>query len=302
MKVLITGATGLIGKELVLLLLKNGIHVNYLTTSEDKLQNQVQFKGFYWNPGKGVIDEDCLEDVGTIIHLAGASISKRWTKEYKEEILESRVLSTNVLFNLLKNRQHSVKHFIAASAIGIYPSSLTRVYSEEETEVDNSFLGRVVEKWEDSIKLIERLGIKLAIVRTGLVLSGAGGALPEMAAPIKLGLGSAFGSGKQMQSWIHIEDLVNIYYYILKMGLDGVFNAVSPYPVSNNVLMKTIARVLKKPYFLPNIPKFVMSAVLGEMHNLLFSSQNVSARKILGEGYQFRYLSLEKAIKEGLNN
>jgi uncharacterized protein len=300
MKVLITGATGLVGKELAMLLLKNGIHVNYLTTSEDKVQNEVQFKGFYWNPEKGIIDDDCLEDVGTIIHLAGAPISKRWTKEYKQEILESRILSTNVLNSLLKNRPHGVRHFISASAIGIYPHSYDKVYSEDETAVDHSFLGKVVEKWEDAAHQIERLGIKLTLVRTGLVLSGAGGALPEMAAPIKLGVGSAFGSGRQMQSWIHIEDLVNIYYFILTEGLEGVYNAVAPYPVSNNTLMKSIAKVLNKPYFMPRIPRFVMSAMLGEMHTLLFSSQNVSAKKILNEGYHFRYLSLDKALKEAL--
>lgn len=300
MRVLVTGATGLVGKELVLLLLKNGIHVNYLTTSKDKLQNQAQFQGYYWDPEKGIADEGCLEDVGVIIHLAGASISKRWTKKYKREILESRIISSNVLNSLLKKTQHNVEHFICASAIGIYPDSIEKIYSEDEKEADDSFLGKVVEKWEESARQIEQLGIKVAIVRTGLVMSGAGGALPQMAAPVRFGAGSAFGSGRQMQSWIHIEDLVNIYYFILKNGLEGVYNAVAPYPVDNNTLMKTIAKVLKRPYFLPNIPRFVLSAVLGEMHMLLFTSQNVSARKILNAGYQFKYLSLEKALEESL--
>lgn len=290
----------MVGKELVLLLLKHGIHVNYLTTSKDKLQNEVQFQGYYWNPEKGIIDEGCLEDVGAIIHLAGATISKRWTKKYKQEILESRVISTNVLYSLLKNTQHNVEQFICASAIGIYPDSLHKVYTEDETGVDNSFLGKVVEKWEQSAHKIEQLNIKVALVRTGLVLSGAGGALPQMAAPVKLGVGSAFGSGKQMQSWIHIEDLVNIYYHILKKGLEGVYNAVAPHAVDNDTLIRTIAKVLKKPYYMPNIPRFILSAVLGEMHMLLFTSQNVSARKILNEGYHFKYISLEKAIEEEL--
>lgn len=302
MKVLITGATGLVGSELVSLLLKNGIYINYLTTSEDKLENEQQYKGFYWQPEKGIIDEECISGVDAVIHLAGASISKRWTQSYKQEILESRVLSTHILYGLLKNQPNKVRHFISASAIGIYPDSLDKVYSEDNTETDNSFLGHVVERWETAVSQVKLLDIKVSIIRTGLVLSGKGGALPEMAKPIMLGLGAALGSGRQMQSWIHIQDLVNIYFYVLKRGLEGTFNAVAPYPVKNHTLMKAIAKVLDKPFFMPNVPKFVMRAVLGEMHVLLFASQNVSAKKIIGAGYQFKFLSLEKALKDTLRS
>lgn len=300
MRVLVTGATGLIGNELVSLLLKNGVYINYLTTSEDKLQSEQRYSGFYWNPDNGNIDENCIDDVDAIIHLAGASVSKRWTKAYKQEILESRVLSTNVLYSLLKNKPNKVKQFISASAIGIYPDSKEKVYSEDSTETDNSFLGNVVKKWEEAVDQIKRLDIKVAKVRTGIVLSGNGGALTEMAKPVKMGVGSPLGTGKQMQSWIHIQDLVGIYYYILTHELDGVYNAVAPYPVTNATLMKTVAKVLNMPFFMPNVPKFMLEAVLGEMHQILLSSQNVSARKIIGDGYQFKYLSLEKAIKEAL--
>jgi len=300
MKVLITGATGLVGTELVSLLLKNGIHIHYLTTSKNKLQDEANYKGFYWNPNTGDIDETCLEDVDVIIHLAGASISKRWTASYKQEILESRILSTSVLYGLLKNRPHNVHQFISASAIGIYPSSLDKVYSEDETQFDNSFLSQVVQKWEKAVDRIAQLGIRVAKVRTGLVLSGKGGVLKEMAVPTKYGLGAAFGTGQQMQSWIHLNDLAGIYYYILNEELEGVYNAVAPFPVNNQELTKQIAKAMDKPYFLPNIPKFAMEMVLGEMHTLLFDSQNVSAKKIIGEGYQFKYLSLEKALKEEL--
>lgn len=297
---LVTGATGLIGNELVSLLLKNGVYINYLTTSEDKLQSEQRYSGFYWNPDNGNIDENCIDDVDAIIHLAGASVSKRWTQAYKQEILESRILSTNVLYSLLKNKPNKVKQFISASAIGIYPDSKEKVYSEDSTETDNSFLGNVVKKWEEAVDQIKRLDIKVAKVRTGIVLSGNGGALTEMAKPVKMGVGSPLGTGKQMQSWIHIQDLVGIYYYILTHELDGVYNAVAPYPVTNATLMKTVAKVLNMPFFMPNVPKFMLEAVLGEMHQILLSSQNVSARKIIGDGYQFKYLSLEKAIKEAL--
>ncbi len=301
MKVLITGATGLVGNELVSLLLKNGIYINYLTTSEKKIQHEIQYKGFLWDPEKGEIDARCLEDVEAIIHLAGASISKRWTDSYKEEILESRVVSANILYNLLKSNTHTVKHFISASAIGIYPDDLQKVYSEDSNEADNSFLGQVVTKWEQAADRIAQLGIPVAKIRTGLVLSGKGGVLKELVGPIRFGLGAAFGSGQQMQSWIHLSDMAGIYHFVLTHQLEGVYNAVAPYPVTQKQLIKTVADVLDVPYFLPGIPKFMMKAVLGEMHDLLYSSQNVSAKKIIGEGYQFKYLSLEKALRQELN-
>jgi uncharacterized protein len=301
MKVLITGATGLVGNELVTLLLKNGVHVNYLTTSEDKIQNESQYQGYFWDPEKGTIDESCVDGVHVVVHLAGATIGKRWTEAYKQEILESRVLSTTVLCNLLKNKPNDVQQFISASAIGIYPDSLSAVYSEDFTDFDNSFLSHVVQEWEKAVDRVQQAGnIKIAKVRTGLVLSSKGGALAEMAKPVKFGVGSGLGSGKQMQSWIHIQDLVGIYYHIIMHELEGVYNAVAPHPVTNNALMKMIAKVLDRPYFMPNVSKFVLEAVLGEMSTLLLASQNVSARKIISEGYQFKFLSLEKALKDVL--
>jgi len=300
MKVLITGATGLVGSELVSLLLKNGVHIHYLTTSKDKLQDELNYRGFFWNPEKGIIDESCIDGVDAILHLAGASIAKRWTESYKQQILESRVLSTTVLYGLLKNRSNNVHHFISASATGIYPSSLEKVYSEDDTDFDNSFLSHVVQRWESAVDRIKQLNIRVSKVRTGLVLSRKSGVLKEIAAPARFGLAAAFGSGKQMQSWIHIDDLSGIYNYILNNELEGIYNAVAPFPVDNNTLTKQVAKALDKPYFMPNIPKFAMEAVLGEMHTLLFYSQNVSAKKIIGEGYQFKYLSLEKALKAEL--
>jgi len=300
MKVLITGATGLVGKELVSQLLDKGIFINYLTTSQDKIKDKEIYKGFLWNPDKAEIDKSSIKDVDAIIHLAGSTISKRWTPEYKKEILDSRVLSTNLLHDTLKHNAHSVTHFIGASATGIYPNSLTKVYSEESTDKDDSFLSTVVQKWEAAEDRISSLNIKVAKIRTGLVLSGEGGVLKELAGPTKLGLGAAFGSGKQIQSWIHHSDLVGIYHYVLENQLTGIYNAVAPHPISQEDLVKTIAEVLGKPYIMPNLPRFAMKLALGEMHKLLFDSQNVSAKKIINSGYQFEYLSLNKAIADCL--
>jgi uncharacterized protein (TIGR01777 family) len=297
MKVLITGATGLIGTELVSLLLQNGISVNYLTTSKNKIVNELNYNGFYWSPEQGIIDENCLMGVDSIINLAGANISKRWTNSYKQEIIESRLLSSALLFKAIKNNPNQVKQIVSASGTSIYPNSDKVIYDENSTQVNNSFLGNVVVKWEESVDKFASLGLKVCKLRTGIVLSTKGGALVEMLKTIKIGLGSSFGSGKQIQTWIHIHDIASLYYFAIKNDLDGVYNAISPNPVSNEELTFTIAKVLKKPLFMPNIPKFIMKLILGEMHELLFENRNLSAKKIIDKGFVFKYKTIDEALK-----
>ena len=297
MKVLITGATGLIGNELVSLLLQNGVSIHYLTTSKKKIENELNYKGFYWNPDQGIIDENCLMGVDAIIHLSGATISKRWTNSYKQEIIESRLLSSAVLFKALKNHPNQVKQIVSASGTAIYPNNDKVIYDENSQEIDNSFLGNVVYKWEESADKFKSLGLKVCKLRTGIVLSNKGGALIEMAKPIKMGIGSPFGIGKQIQSWIHIHDIATLYFFAISNDLEGVYNAVAPNPVSNEKLTMTIATVLRKPLFMPNIPKFMMKLLLGEMHELLFENRNLSAQKIIDKGFVFKYKTIEKAIE-----
>lgn len=297
MKILITGATGLIGTELVSLLLQNGISIHYLARNKKEIKDEANYHGFLWNPEQGKIDENCLLGVDAIIHLAGAPISMRWTNKNKQEIIESRILSTNLLYRTLKSHPNQVKQLISASAIGIYPDSLEKVYTEEDKSVDNSFLGQVVLKWEQAADQFKRLDIKVCKIRTGLVLAKKGGMLKELLKPIKLGAGSAYGSGKQWQSWIHIDDLVHLYYFALQNSWEGVYNATAPNPVDNEELTKTIAKVLEKPYFVPNIPEFVLKLMLGEMHILLIASQNVSSQKAQDNRFVFKFRTLEKALK-----
>jgi len=298
MTILVTGATGLIGQELVGLLLQNGHTVHYLSTSKYKLVSNANYKGFYWNPKTNEIDFAAFTDVETIVHLAGASVAKRWTADYKEEIVQSRVLSTQLLYKTLQQIPHKVTQIVAASAVGIYPNSLNAIYHEADLDIDDSFLGNVVKRWENEVSQFEKLEMMVTKIRIGLVLAKNGGALQEMAKPIRLGLGAAFGSGNQYQSWIHIHDLATIFYFVIQQQLAGVFNGVSPYPVTNEDLTKAIAKTLEKPLFLPNVPQFVMKLILGEMHEMLFSSQNVSSRKLLDENFQFKYASLDKALLE----
>lgn len=298
MKVLITGATGLVGKELTELLLQNGVKINYLTTSKNKIQSQPNYQGFYWNPQAGVIDENCLMGVSTVIHLAGASIAKRWTDSYKQEIIESRFLSTNLLYNALKKYTHQVTNIISASAVGIYPSSLDAFYKEDFIDFEETFLSDVVIRWEESLLQIERLGISVCKFRIGLVLSEKGGVLQQVLKPTKIGLGAAFGSGKQFMSWIHIHDLANMFLFAIQNNLSGTYNAVAPNPVTNQEFSLTVAQTLNKPFFLPNIPKVVMVLLLGEMHILLFESQNVSAEKIIHSGFKFQFKTLYTALQD----
>jgi len=298
MRVLITGATGLIGQELVKRCLEKDMIIHYLTTSKSKIEQNKDCQGFYWNPETKDIDRKCFEGVDAIIHLAGATISKRWTINYKKEILNSRTESIQLLIDSLKGETHRIKQVVSASAIGIYPSSLTNYYDETFKAFDNTFLAHVVKEWEQGVDAFSKLGIPVSKIRTGLVLSANGGALPQMAKPIKYGLGAAFGSGEQWQSWIHIQDLARLFLYVLEHQLQGVYNGVAPNPVTNAELTKITANILKKPLFLPNIPKNIMKLVLGEMHTLLFDSQRVSCKKIENKGFQFKYNYLQPAIED----
>ena len=297
MRILITGATGLVGNELVSLLLQNGESIHYLTTSKRKIENQPNYKGFFWNPEQGIIDENCLMGVNAIIHLAGASISKRWTKAYKQQIIESRIVSINLLFKVLKENPNQVQQIVSASGTAIYPNNSYTIYKEDSIAIDNTFLANVVLKWEECVDKFKLLDIKVCKLRTGVVYSNKGGALLEIIKPIQLGIGSSFGDGKQIQSWIHLHDLAAMYYFAVKNSWVGVYNAVAPNPINNEKLTKCIAGILNKPLFMPNIPKFVMSIILGEMHELLFENKAISPQKAIEKGFVFQYPNAEKAMK-----
>lgn len=298
MNILITGATGLIGRKLTNDLLLNGYAVNYLTTRKSQIKSNSKINGYYWNPEKNIIDLECFKNVDTIINLAGSNIAKRWSDSNKLDILNSRIKSLNLLKYSISYNKINIKKIISASAIGIYPSSVDNVYKENESLISDSFLGKVVCQWESAVNSFKDLEIDVAIVRIGLVLSRDGGILSKSILPIQYGFGSFFGNGNQWQSWIHFQDISNIFYHILKYDLSGVFNGVSPNPVTNKTFTKKIAKFLNRPLLLPNLKKWMMRLLLGEMHTIIFESQNVSCEKLTKSKFKFKFDNFDQAIAD----
>ena len=295
---LITGATGLVGKALVKHCLAEGYTVHYLTTHKSKIITQKHHKGFYWNPQNNTIDTACFEGVEVIVNLAGASIAQRWSKAAKASILSSRTEALALLCSTIKAHKFPVTQIISASAIGIYPDSKTRYYDEKFQGTDASFLSSVVKSWEGSLKPFQTLGLKTTALRIGIVLDSNEGALPKIMSPIKHYLGAALGTGDQWQSWIHIDDLVQLFMFVIESKLEGVYNAVAPNPVQQTELTKLIAKQLQRPLFLPNIPEFVLRLMLGEMRAIALESQRVCASKIQDAGFKFEFLELEPALED----
>jgi uncharacterized protein (TIGR01777 family) len=293
-KALITGGSGLIGTRMTEMLLAKGWQVAHLGRQERK----GSVPTFRWDPAKGYIDSNAFEGVTKIVHLAGASIAgKRWTESYKREILDSRVRTTRLLFEHLSKAKGTINRVISASAIGIYGAgSVNEVFSEERSDGDG-FLAEVVSKWEAEVNRISSLGISVATVRTGIVLSNKGGALVQMARPIRFGLGAPLGTGDQVISWIHIDDICGIYLYLLDRDLPGPFNATAPHPVTNEELTEAIARELGRPLWLPNIPVFILKVALGELATAVLTGSNVSSNKIATAGYSFSFRDIETALR-----
>ncbi len=293
-----TGATGLVGRAVTEVLHAKGIPVNYLTTSRDKLVSKEGIQGFLWNPAKGEINLDCFKEVQAIINLAGSPIAKRWTPLRRKKILRSRVEALECLANGLERLGTSqVECLVSASAIGIYPDSPSSFYEEDEPGTARDFLGEVVRQWEAAADRFTPLGIDVSKLRTGLVLSMEGGALPRMAFPIRNLIGAPFGNGEQWQSWIHIGDLAQMFVFMVENNLRGVYNGVAPNPVTNNKMTKELARVLDRPLWLPKVPGFVLRIILGSMAQLVLDSQRVSCKKITEEGFSFQFPNICSALE-----
>jgi uncharacterized protein (TIGR01777 family) len=309
--VIITGGTGLVGTALSKLLVQNGYTVVLLSRSipalaEDAPSGNVESSAIrkaYWDPAKKQIDKPAIEQADYIINLAGAGVAeKRWTPARKKEILESRVQSGQLLVKALREIPNKVKSVINASAIGWYGADVKENNSVAFTEADpadNGFLGSACLQWEDSIKPVTELQKRLVILRIGIVLSNEGGALAEFKKPLRLGLAAILGNGRQIISWIHIDDLCRLFLYALKQqGLNGIYNAVAPEPVSNAVLTIQLAKKKNGRLFIPvKVPAIALKMILGEMSVEVLKSATVSSRRIESSGFKFLYPSINKALE-----
>jgi uncharacterized protein (TIGR01777 family) len=299
--ILITGGSGLIGTALSQLLSDKGHRVIILSRKADRA-------GFaQWDPYREIIDVKALQEADFIIHLAGAGVAdKRWTAARKKEIIDSRTRSSAFIVKTLKTIPNKVRAVISAAGIGWYGEdpSIPNPRSFEETDpVDKDFLGETCRLWEESITPVTELGVRLVIFRTGIALSKKGGALREFKKPVRLGVAAILGSGKQMMSWIHIEDLCRLYSQAIEdEQWSGVYNAVAPRPVDNRTLTLELARRLKGRYFVPiYVPAFLLKILVGEMSIEVLKSVTVSAKKTREAGFQFIYPSIGTALENLLN-
>jgi uncharacterized protein (TIGR01777 family) len=295
-KILLTGGSGLLGNELTRLLLDKGYKVRHLSRTPGK---NLDVKTYLWNVNQGTIDEKCLDGVDTIIHLAGAGIAdKRWTAARKIELIDSRTKSINLIYSILKKKPHQVKSVISAAATGYYNDRGDELLTEDSPP-SNDFLGNCCVQWEQAVDNGAELGLRILKFRTGVVLTGKGGALPKLALPVKFGIGSPLGNGKQWVSWIHHKDVVEMYLYgIANTHLQGVYNMTAPNPVTNKQLTQAVARQLHRPLLVPNIPEFALKLLLGEMSTIVLSSLKVAASKIENSGFTFKYPVIEGALAD----
>lgn len=308
--VLITGGTGLIGKNLTRHLTAKGYEVIIVSRNPPRTSKNPMVSYASWNISEQTIDTAAIEKADYIINLAGAGVmEKRWSKKYKNEIVESRTKSSNLLVKALKENPNHVKAIVSASAIGWYGDDRRSTASKEtnvkkqfvETDpADENFLGETCRLWEESIEPVTKQGKRLVKLRIGIVLSNEGAAFPEFKKPLRFGIAPILGSGKQVISWIHIDDLCRIFLYAIENEqLSGTYNAVAPLPVNNKEMMLNLAKKIRGQFYIPvHVPQFLLKLMLGEKSTEILKSATVSCEKIKATGFIFLYPAIDAALKE----
>ena len=296
MKIVVSGASGLIGTQLVAKLSSSGHEVVRLVRRSPK-SGEIQ-----WNPKSGTLDAAALEGADAVIHLSGAGIGdKRWTDGYRKEILDSRTTTTALLAKTMASLSRKPSVFLSGSAIGIYGARNDEQLTEVSTH-GTGFLAEVCEQWEAAAKPAVDAGIRTVYLRTGIVLSPKGGALKKLLPLFKLGVGGKFGNGKQWQSWISIDDEIGAIEHLLTANVSGAVNLTAPNPVTNAEFTKVLASVLKRPAIVP-VPTFAPKILLGgELADaLLFTGQRVIPAALNASGYMFKHTTLESAFRSLLS-
>lgn len=294
--ILITGATGMVGKKLIPILIEKGHQVSVLSRKATRIKD---VKVYLWDVYKSKIDPECLSGIDTIIHLAGENIAgEKWTAARKKKIIDSRVLSAQLLYKTIKEHNAPVKTFISAAAVGYYGDAGDKVLTEESPN-GSGFLAECCAKWEASADQGLSMGIRVVKWRIGVILAKEGGALKAMEQPIRYFFGAGLGNGKQWVPWVHLDDILEMF--ILAAENDsyiGAYNAAAAHPVSNITLTKAIAKQLHRPVWPVNVPEFVLKIILGELSAVVLSSNNTSAQKLLNTGFKFKYSKLELALAD----
>ncbi len=299
MNVLITGGSGLVGTRLSQILLSKGFTVSHL--SRKPTDETGKIKTYHWDIDKGILDTKALLEADYLIHLAGAGIAdSRWTDARKKEIIDSRTESLRLIITHLKNIPHKIKAFTSSSGIGFYGADTGTKHITEESPVGEDFVAECCILWEAMADNVSKLGIKTVKLRTGIVLSTEGGVLAKILGPIRFGIGAALGTGKQYQSWIHIDDLCELYIKsLLDDTMNGAYNAVAPNPVTNFELTKTSAEILKKPFFMPNVPAWALKIVFGELADVVLGGNYVLNQRVSSQtNFQYKFIDVKKALKD----
>jgi uncharacterized protein (TIGR01777 family) len=298
--VLISGGSGFIGKHLTNLLIGNGYSVSILSRSDK--QNTKDITYYKWDITTHFIEEEAVVKADYILHLAGENIAEKpWTAKRKEEILQSREQSIQLIHDVLKKNDKKLDAFVSASGVGIYGAIDGEQICTENTPPENDFLGSTCQKWEAAADTIGDLQIRVVKIRTGLVLGKEDGFLKKLTPIFKMRLGSALGSGKQYMPWIHVDDLCAIYLEAIKnSNMTGAYNAAVFDNTTNTVFSKTLAKVYGYSIWLPNVPAFLIKMALGEMAQIILKGRRVSSEKIEETGFQFRYNNLEVALRDCL--
>jgi uncharacterized protein len=298
--ILITGGTGMVGKALVQMLVQKNYNIIILTRKINNTGAQQNVEYALWDVNKGTIDINAVTKANAIIHLAGAGVmDKKWTDAYKKEIEESRTKSAALIIHTLKNNPHKVKVLVSASAIGWYGADKdNNSFFTEEAPADEVFLGITCKKWEQAVEAAEPLGIRVCKLRIGIVLSKNGGAYAEFRKPLNFFTAAILGNGKQIVSWIHIEDLCRQFIYALENELlQGSYNAVAPTPVDNKTLTIAIAKAVKNNLYIPiNVPTFILKIMMGDRSIEILKSTRASCNKIVATGFTYLHPSIENAI------
>lgn len=295
MKVLITGGSGLIGRNLTSQLLKDGDEVVHLTRSKN---SRSSVKTFEWDWKKGKIDEKCFERVTHIVHLAGAPIAeKAWTMKRKHELVDSRVETTNLLYHKVEELGLNLEAFVSASGVGFYGArSEDKLFNEADAPY-NDFIARCCVLWENAADQFKSK-CRVVKLRTGIVLDKHDGALSKMSGPMKIGFGSALGKGKQWMPWISIDDIVRLYIFSIRnKNIEGAYNAVANNR-TNSEFTKTLASVMHKKLWAPNVPAFVLRGIYGELADVILQGSRVDNKKIKDSGFIFQDEDLNHTLKK----